>query len=134
MPSTAGRRRAAETIRPRVKLWVEADAESVLCSGMCEILRAVRDTGSIKHAAGRLERSYRFIWARIKEAEEALGHRLVETQVGGHGGRRSTLSPLAEDLVEQFDLVRDEVCRLVDDVYAGRLSQTLREHGVTPGC
>jgi molybdate transport system regulatory protein len=100
---------------------------------MCEILRAVGETGSIKHAAARMERSYRFIWARIKEAEEALGHPLVKTQVGGSGGQRSSLTPLAAELVRQFDEVRDEVCHLVDRVYAARLQQTLHRHGVGGG-
>ena len=118
-------------IRPRVKLWIESDAQSVLCVGMCDILRAVAKTGSIKQAAAELDRSYRFIWARIKEAEAAFGHRLVETQIGGEDRRRSSLTPLAVDLVEQFDAAREEVCQLVDRTYARRLRQTLRRHGVS---
>jgi molybdenum-dependent DNA-binding transcriptional regulator ModE len=57
----------------------------------------------------------------------------VKTQVGGSGGQRSSLTPLAAELVRQFDEVRDEVCHLVDRVYAARLQQTLHRHGVGVG-
>lgn len=117
-------------IRPRVKLWVEADKISVLCAGMCEILSAVAETGSIKKAASQVDRSYRFIWKRIKETEDALGHRLVNTQVGGRDSYRSTLTPLAVDLVRQYEEVRDEICQIVDRTYVKKLNQTLCDHGV----
>lgn len=115
-------------IRPRVKLWVECEGESFLCGGLCRILRAVDDAGSIKHAAAEVGRSYRSIWSRIKQAEQALGHPLVETQVGGADGRRSSLTPLAKELLEQFESLRDEVGHLVDEVFARRLQETLQRH------
>lgn len=117
-------------IRPRVKLWIEAREESVLCTGMLEILTAVAETGSIKQAAEQVGRSYRFIWNRIKEAEDALGHQLVQTQVGGRDAHRSDLTPLALDLVSQFEEVRDEICQIVDEMYVKKLNQTLSRHGV----
>lgn len=121
---------AQTAVRPRVKLWIESGEESFLCGGMCRILRAVDQTGSIKHAAAEVGRSYRFIWSRIKEAEQALGHPLVETQVGGGDGRRSSLTPLAKELLEQFEALRDEIGHLVDEVFARRLQETLLRHGL----
>ncbi|MCA9075940.1 MAG: LysR family transcriptional regulator [Planctomycetaceae bacterium] len=116
------------TVRPRVKLWLESQEESVLCSGLCSMLRAVEETGSIKHAAKQVDRSYRFVWARIKEAEEALGQTLVETQVGGSGANRSELTDLARDLLREFDDLRSEVYHLVDNVFTKRLNKTLSKH------
>jgi molybdate transport system regulatory protein len=123
---------ARTDVRPRVKLWVESGGESFLCGGMCGILRAVDQTGSIKHAAAEVGRSYRFIWSRIKQAEQALGHPLVETQMGGADGRRSSLTPLAKELLEQFESLRDEIGHLVDEVFARRLEETLQRHGLDP--
>jgi molybdate transport system regulatory protein len=115
-------------IRPRVKLWLECSGESVFCRGLCDILRAVDETGSIKHAAAEVGRSYRFVWARIKEAEGALGTRLVDSHVGGRGTHRSELTPLARDLVNEFDGLREAVFELVDNVFAQRLDATLQRH------
>jgi molybdate transport system regulatory protein len=120
--------RRRRQIRPRVKLWVESDDGSVLCGGMCQILRAVQQTGSIKHAAGEVGRSYRFIWSRIKDAEAALGHRLVLTQIGGPDERRSTLTPLAEALLDEFDALRSQVHQLVDEDFAKRLQRAVAKH------
>ncbi|MCA9026923.1 MAG: LysR family transcriptional regulator [Planctomycetaceae bacterium] len=127
MPVTKTKRKRL-TIRPRVKLWLESEEESVLCGGLCAMLRGVEETGSIKHAAERVGRSYRFVWARIKHAEDALGRQLVETHLGGRGSNRSELTDLAVDLLREFDDLRSEVYHLVDNVFTQRLNETLSRH------
>lgn len=133
MPRAKVRRTKAKSIptavTPRVKLWLEANGESVFCRGLAGILQAVEQTHSIKAAAGEVGRSYRFVWARIKEAEAALGGKLVSAHVGGKGTARSELTPLAVDLLRDFDQLRQDVCHLVDDVFAKRLKATLKRHG-----
>lgn len=96
-------------IRPRVKVWIEADGEHVFCSGMCRILQAVEQTGSIKAAAADVGLSYRHVWARIKESEASLGLHLVESQVGGTGDRRSTLSPVGMAILQSFVRLREQL-------------------------
>jgi molybdate transport repressor ModE-like protein len=56
-----------------VKVWLERDSRYAFGLGVCEILLAVDRTGSIKQAASELGKSYRPVWARVKEAEGALG-------------------------------------------------------------
>lgn len=116
-------------VKPRAKLWLELDGESILCRGLCEMLKAVDETGSIKDAAARVERSYRFVWSRIKDAETAFGATLVETRVGGHGANRSELTPLAVELIRGFEGLCQQVYHLVDEVFADQLKTTLRHYG-----
>jgi molybdate transport repressor ModE-like protein len=116
-------------VRPRAKLWIEADGESVLCDGLRRILRAVEQTGSIKHAAVEVGRSYRFVWARIKEAEDALGGELVASQVGGGSSQRSELTLLGSELLDEFDQLQAEVFRLVDKKFQQRLKRLVDRHG-----
>ncbi len=118
-------------VTPRVKLWLEANGESVFCRGLADMLVAVDRTESIKAAAKDVGRSYRFVWARIKEAEEALGAKLVEAHVGGSGTRRSPLTPLAKDLLQEFEQLRAAVFQLVDKDFDRRLQQTLKKHRKT---
>jgi molybdate transport system regulatory protein len=118
----------ASSVTPRVKLWLEADGESVFCRGLSDMLNAVDHTHSIKAAAGEVGRSYRFVWARIKEAEAALGGKLVEAHVGGSGSQRSELTPLAKDLLREFEDVREDIFHLVERVFGERLQATLRKH------
>lgn len=122
----------AKTVRPRVKIWLEADGESVLCRGLSDILRAVDETGSVKSGAAKVGRSYRFVWARIKEAEAAFGTSLVESRVGGREAKRSELTPLARDLLSTFDEMCAKVYQLVDGVFAEQVKETLRRHKHQP--
>ncbi|MBS0203395.1 MAG: LysR family transcriptional regulator [Planctomycetes bacterium] len=126
------KKNAPRTVRPRVKVWLESNGDSVLCRGLCDMLRAVEETGSIKSAASRIGRSYRFVWSRIKEAEEAFGATLVETRVGGREANRSGLSPLAQDLLKDFDSLCQQVYQLVDGAFAEKLQSTLQRHGRKP--
>jgi molybdate transport system regulatory protein len=116
------------TVRPRVKLWLEAGDGQVICHGLSDMLKAIDETGSIKGAAARIGRSYRFVWARIKDAEQSIGELLVEAHVGGRGTQRSELTPLARDLIRDFEQFRQEVFHLVDNVFGQRLEATLRQH------
>jgi molybdate transport repressor ModE-like protein len=59
-----------------VKVWLERDSRYAFGLGVCEILQAVDRTGSIKQAASELGKSYRHVWAGVKEAEGALGDAL----------------------------------------------------------
>jgi molybdate transport system regulatory protein len=90
------------TLTPRVKIWMETDDGFAFGFGLIQILQAIGRAGSIKAAAVELERSYRHIWNRIKEAESALQVPLVETQVGGQGSQRSTLTDHARTLIDEF--------------------------------
>src|SRR5690349_21679302 len=98
---------------PRVKVWLETGGRYAFGLGISEILQAVERAGSIKQAAADLGKSYRHVWARVKEAEEALGRALVETRVGGQGIRRSTLTPEARRLASAFTAFRSRMMRLV---------------------
>jgi len=123
----------AQSVRPRVKVWLEADGESVLCRGLCDMLRAVEQTGSIKKGAEQIGRSYRFVWSRIKEAEAAFGNTLVETRVGGKEANRSELTPLAQELLRDFDALCKQIYQLVDGAFAGQLQSTLQRHATGNG-
>ena len=107
-------------IQPRVKVWLEIDGQYVFGFGISEILKAVEASGSIKAAAGLLQKSYRHVWARIKEAELALGESLVRTRVGGKGTHRSSLTELAGRLVADYDALRQRTFEVVEQEFSSR--------------
>ncbi len=123
MPATTvrtRRRRDPASLTPRAKVWLEVDGRYVFGHGICEILRAVSETGSIKEAARQLGKSYRYVWGRVREAETALDTPLVDTRVGGAGTRRSNLTPAADSLIAGFAALRERVIRLTNDEFARR--------------
>jgi molybdate transport system regulatory protein len=114
MPRLRSRQAKKPTILvPRVKVWLEARGCYAFGFGMSEILQAVDRAGSIKQAASRLGKSYRYIWGRIKKAEQALGQQLVETQVGGKDSQRSFLTAPARQLVGDFLALRERMIQVV---------------------
>jgi len=114
----APRRRKQLQLRPRVKVWLETGGQYAFGFGISEILEAVERVRSIKGAAAKLGKSYRYVWGRIKEAEAALGRPLVETQVGGQGTERSGLTPQARQLVTAFMALRERMIQLVDSEFS----------------
>ena len=99
---------------PRVKVWFETEDGYGFGSGLVAILLAVETVGSLKGAAKALGRSYRHVWDRVKEAEQALGTTLVETQVGGTGTRRSVLSDAGRQVVDEFVALRERMTDAMD--------------------
>ena len=121
MVGTRSRRdRQTATLQPRIKIWLEAEGRYAFGFGLCEILQAVEHTGSIKQAAGELGKSYRYIWGRVKQAEDALGKQLVETQVGGRDVQRSRLTPDAGRLLADFLALREDLKSLLNSAYRRR--------------
>lgn len=115
-------RKPTRSLQPRVKVWLENDGEYVFGWGICEILQAVRDVGSIKDAAAQLGKSYRYVWGRVKEAEATLQQPLVETRVGGDIEQRSSLTPLANQLVEDFAAFRVRMLDIAHEEFASRFA------------
>ena len=103
MSDNSRKSRRAGRVTARAKLWLEIDGRYVFGLGISDILKAIQRTGSIKAAAAELGKSYRYVWAKLKEAETALGVPLVDAQVGGKGVRRGALTPLACGLTTEFD-------------------------------
>lgn len=99
------------SLAPRVKVWLEIDGEYVFGHGICQILEAVAAAGSIKEAAAKLDKSYRYVWGRIKKAEKAMARELVTAHVGGSGVQRSELTPLATELCLKFNRLREKMIR-----------------------
>jgi molybdate transport system regulatory protein len=108
------------SLQPRIKIWLETEGRYAFGFGLCEMLQAVERCGSIKQAAADLGKSYRYVWGRIKAAEETIGRQLVETQVGGKDVQRSRLTPAARRLLADFLALRDGMKELVRREFARR--------------
>ena len=123
-------------IQPRVKVWLETVGQEnggrerggqyVFGLGISDILKAVESSGSIKAAAELLGKSYRHVWSRVKEAEEALGQPLVDARRGGSGTSRSSLTKLAVQLVGDYDALRRRMFEVVEEEFSGRFKTLSR--------
>src|ERR671932_1960902 len=106
-------------MRPRLKVWIEAeDGRVALSEWRVMLLEAVAEHGSLVAAARALGVPHRTAWQRIQEMEGCLGVRLLETTSGGVGGGRSRLSAAAQELVQRYRSLRAGLDDLVRERFA----------------
>ncbi len=92
-----------------VRLWVDVNETSFLGRGRIELLRRIETYGSISAAARSLNMSYRTAWKHIESMNRISSSVLVETEIGGHRGGGSQLTPLGKELIEIFTRFSDTI-------------------------
>jgi molybdate transport system regulatory protein len=93
-------------MQPRAKFWVEKDGRIVLSDYRVRLLRHIEETGSLSEAAARMQLSYRRAWGKVREIEQNLGVKLVESAAGGAGGGGSRLTADGKRYVDLYDRFR----------------------------
>ncbi len=93
--------------RPASKIWLETDEGYVFGPGVYNLLKAIKEKGTLKEASQSLEMSYRYAWGLIKKAEAKLGAHLIEASKGGRqGGGSSTITELGEHFINDFENIQ----------------------------
>lgn len=92
-----------------VKIFLEHDGQYVYGPGRLELLKTVRDLGSLRKAAQKLGMSYRWAWGRLNKAEKELGRALLVRTEEPVGGRPMVLTPEAIELIDWFARVEKDL-------------------------
>lgn len=88
-----------------------------LSHGKAELMELIRETGSIRQAAQRMDMSYRRGWLLVDELNRMFDHAVVETKHGGKSGGGAGLTEFGEMLLKRFrDMERRTVEVLQDDL------------------
>ena len=88
--------------RYTVKFGWKETRKSFSAGARLELLRGIREYGSLAETARHLGMSYRAAWGRLKSSENRLGHKLAEKVPAEGRGQKLILTPLAEALIEDF--------------------------------
>jgi len=92
-----------------MKLYLdEPDGDGMFGDGVCRLLAAIAEEGSIREAARRLGRGYRKAWGDVNRAETALGRRLVRKTRGGPEGGATELTGFGRELIGAWERFRVE--------------------------
>jgi len=100
------------------RIWFEKDGRRVIGKGGANILKAIRDHGSISKASKALGMSYRFVWSYLNEIERAIGGRVVEKERGGSDKGGTKLTKLGLELLRRYEKAE----RLIDGVLSRSIS------------
>jgi molybdate transport system regulatory protein len=110
-------------IQIHCKIWLERDGEVLFGRGRLELLRGIRDYGSLAETARHLGMSYRAAWGRLKSSENRLGHKLAEKVPAAGRGQKLILTPLAEALIKDFLELEQQV-----SVFLGEHQEKIIHH------
>jgi molybdate transport system regulatory protein len=122
---TAGEGPRGHAISLHGLVWMTVDGANLGGPGRVSLLRAIRDTGSITHAARAMAMSYKAAWDAVDLMNRLAGEPLVVRRPGGRGGGSTQLTARGERLIERFDEVARLHRRFVDTLSAA--SGGLRE-------
>lgn len=107
-----------QKLKLNYKIWVETDTHvSILGEGKWKLLKAIKETGSLKAAVESQGLSYRQTWEKLKSIEEKLGFAIIEKTRGGAEGGQTKLTPYGEKIVEFFDKVYREFDPTVKTIF-----------------
>jgi molybdate transport system regulatory protein len=113
------------SIQIHCKIWLERDGEVLFGQGRLELLRGIREYGSLAETARHLGMSYRAAWGRLKSSEDRLGHKLAEKVPAAGRGQKLILTPLAESLIQDFL----ELEQLITDFVEKHQTKLIRQLG-----
>lgn len=92
-----------------VKIFLSHDGGYVFGPGRLELLKTVKELGSLRKAAQKLGMSYRWAWGRLNNAEKELGKPLLVRTDAPVGGRPMVLTPEALELIDWFAKVEKDL-------------------------
>jgi len=90
-------------------MWAERDGRVIFGDGRARLLNLIAETGSLRKAAKEMGMSYRHAWGVIREMNESAGEPLVVSERGGNRGGSTVLTPLAGDLLADYEKTRKEM-------------------------
>ncbi len=103
------------------RIWFEKDGRRVIGKGGANILKAIRDHGSISKASRALGMSYRFVWSYLNEIERAIGGRVVEKERGGSDRGGTKLTELGLELLRRYEKAERLVDCVLNEAISGRI-------------
>lgn len=104
-------------MRPRMKLYLDEPGGGMFGDGLCRLLGAIEEEGSIREAARRLGRGYRKAWGDINRAERALGRKLVRRRRGGPAGGATELTGFGRELIEAWARFRVDAAAGMEEAF-----------------
>ena len=107
-------------IRPRIYL----SPDLIVGPGKIELLKAVRDTGSISAAARIIGMSYKRAWYLLDTLNKGFHQPVFEASPGGRGGGGARLTALGETLITAYTAIAAACAEAADPQLAALFALT----------
>ena len=111
-------------IRPRIYL----NADLIVGPGKIELLKAVRDTGSISAAARQMGMNYKRAWYLLDTLKQGFHQPVIEAVHGGKGGGGTRLTALGEQLIASYTAIAAACAAAAEPDLAALFALTAPSH------
>ncbi len=99
----------------KAKLWLVNDRdEPIMGEGRADLLKAIRDEGSLNKASKKVKISYKHAWMLLNDIEKSLGEPLIIKKRGGKE-QGTFLTEKAIRLLEEYNNYQDILSQTVYD-------------------
>ena len=105
--------RASAKPLPQLSVRIDLDAEDRIGPGKIQLLKQIRERGSISAAGRAMDMSYKRAWDLVDEINRICGHAVVQPQTGGKNGGGAMLTPLGIALVARYRKIERDAARAV---------------------
>ncbi len=107
-----------KNIKFNYKIWLSTEeGDGIMGDGKWQILKTIKEYGSLMAATEALGITYRRTWGDLKEIEKQLGFPLLEKSRGGKERGGTKLSPEGEKMVKAFDDFHQKVDLFMDKAF-----------------
>jgi molybdate transport system regulatory protein len=100
----------------KYKIWLEKEGK-VFGKGPYELLKGIKDKGSLAEAAKSMNMSYNKAFNLIKDIEKNLGYELHTSQRGGSDGGGAKLTIEAEELMVKYEAFICECEKSINEIF-----------------
>ena len=80
----------------------------ILSEGRARLLKLISKTGSITKAAKNMDMSYRHAWGILKDIEESVDEKIIESTRGGKEGGGSKLTKTGNNLLSEYNKLKEK--------------------------
>ncbi len=87
----------------KLRIWLEKDGRFIISEGRAELLRKVKDHGSLAEAAKEMRMSYRHAWGVVHKISQTAGGEVVHSARGGKQGGLTALTPFGEEILREYE-------------------------------
>jgi molybdate transport system regulatory protein len=89
--------------RVRNRIWLEGADGTYLGEGRIQLLRTIRETGSIRASAKVMGMSYKKAWRSVASMNRNAPSPLVQKETGGSRGGGTVLTEEGEEAIRAFE-------------------------------
>jgi molybdate transport system regulatory protein len=115
------------SIQPGIRLFLQnEEGKGLFGDGRFELLKEVRDRGSILKASESLGRGYRKAWEDIRRMEEGFGQEVVIKRRGGSEGGSTHLTKFGLRLIEAWEECRRDILLSLEDSFGRNIKELLK--------